>query len=239
MLGYYSVGEFLIDNIARILALLIALITHEVAHALVAYWNGDPTAKNAGRISLNPQRHFDLVGFFMIAFLRFGYGKPVPINPYNFKRRKLGLFTVAIAGITANLFLSFIFTGIYVMLMAYTTILYMSNAFAFFLNNFLLYMMYINLFLLAFNILPFYPLDGFNALQSFTKYNNPVVSFLRKYGVYLLFTLLLISALANNFFSTLLGQYPYLDILGYYLQWLASKILLPFMKFWKWVFGIG
>lgn len=90
-------------HLARILALLIALVLHEIAHAVVALWNGDPTAKNAGRISLNPVRHFDMLGLFMLLTLRFGYGKPVPINPYNFRNRRLGVFTVSIAGVSVNL----------------------------------------------------------------------------------------------------------------------------------------
>lgn len=89
--------------IAFIFAIYFAIVPHEVAHGLVAKWNGDLTAQVNGRLTMNPMSHFDLIGFAMLVTMGFGYAKPVPVNPYNFKVPRRGLFTVAIAGVTYNL----------------------------------------------------------------------------------------------------------------------------------------
>ena len=102
---YDDVLMTVIAFIAFILAVYFAIIPHEVAHGLVAKWNGDLTAKVNGRLTLNPVSHFDPIGFLMLLFMGFGYAKPVPVNPYNFKVPRRGLFTTAIAGVTYNLHL--------------------------------------------------------------------------------------------------------------------------------------
>ena len=89
--------------VAFLLAIYLAIVPHEIAHGLVAKWNGDLTAKINGRLSLNPIVHLDPIGFLMLLTVGFGYAKPVPVNPYNFKVPRRGLFTVAIAGVTYNL----------------------------------------------------------------------------------------------------------------------------------------
>ncbi|HEY8424026.1 MAG TPA: site-2 protease family protein [Clostridia bacterium] len=225
-------------HLARILALLIALILHEIAHAVVALWNGDPTAKNAGRISLNPARHFDLLGLLMLLTLRFGYGKPVPINPYNFKNRRVGIFTVSIAGVTTNFLLAFISAGIYVPLL-YKTGLNFAGAFgAVFLLSFFSLMVYINIFLMVFNLLPIYPLDGFRVVESFTRYNNRYVMFMRNYGLYILMGLFIISVLGDYLFPGLIAQYPFLDPLSYVITTVSSWIINPILTLWKIIWGV-
>lgn len=229
----------LIENLARIIVLVFALVLHEIAHAVVALWNGDPTAKNMGRISLNPIRHFDIIGFLMLLFLRFGYGKPVVVNPYNYKRRKLGIFTVAIAGVTVNLLLLFIFTGIFVAIAYYSAVFYINNFFVDFIYYIINYSIIINIYLCVFNLLPIYPLDGFRVIESFAKYNNPYVVFMRKYGQYIILALFAISIISNNFLPSLLMDYPYLDILGYTITTVANGIITPFMKFFQLILGVG
>lgn len=225
-------------HLARILALLIALVLHEIAHAVVALWNGDPTAKNAGRISLNPVRHFDMLGLFMLLTLRFGYGKPVPINPYNFRNRRLGVFTVSIAGVSVNLLLSFISAGVYVPLYYLSGAAAMNNAFMSFLITFFFLMVFINIFLMIFNLLPIYPLDGFRVVESLTRYNNPYVVFMRKYGLYLLLGLFVISFLGGYIFPDLIAQYPFLDPLSYVITNVSSWIVNPILKFWMFIWGV-
>ncbi|HEY8418945.1 MAG TPA: site-2 protease family protein [Clostridia bacterium] len=221
-------------HLARILVLLIALVLHEVAHAVVALWNGDPTAKFAGRISLNPVRHFDLLGLFMLLTLRFGYGRPVPINPYNFKNRRLGIFTVSIAGVTVNFLLSFFAAGIYTALNSFTSILYMGNFWSEFLYYFLIFMIYINIFLMVFNLLPIYPLDGFRVVESVTKYNNPYVVFMRNYGIYVLVGLFLISVLGSYIIpADLMDKYPFLDPLSFVITKVSNWIVKPILSFWN------
>ena len=104
--------ESLLETIAFLVALLTALVLHEIAHGLVAYWNGDITAKYYGRLSLNPAKHFDIIGLIMMLFVGFGWAKPVPVNPNNFKNRKVGAFTVSLAGIVTNLILAFLFSAL-------------------------------------------------------------------------------------------------------------------------------
>ncbi len=227
------------QNLARIIILLLALVLHEIAHAAVALWNGDPTAKNMGRLTLNPVKHFDFLGLFMLLTLRFGYGKPVPINAYNFKKRKLGYFTVSIAGVTVNFLLSILFMGIYVPLTYYTSVFLSTSFFAELLFWLLYFGIFINIYLMVFNLLPIYPLDGFRVIESFTKYNNPFVTFMRKYGQYILLGLILISVLGNFIFPSLIVQFPYMDPLSYVLQNVSSWIINPILKLWKIIWGVA
>jgi Zn-dependent protease len=84
----------------------MSLTFHEVGHALAAYFYGDSTAKDQGRITLNPMKHLDLIGTLLLVFVGFGYAKPVPINPMKFRKLREGYFVTAIAGIVVNLILA-------------------------------------------------------------------------------------------------------------------------------------
>jgi Zn-dependent protease len=97
------------DLLGRIPALLIAITFHEYAHGRMAYYWGDPTAKLQGRLTLNPLAHLDPIGLLMLVIVRFGWARPVPINPFNFKDRRKGLFWVSFAGPGINLILGFLF----------------------------------------------------------------------------------------------------------------------------------
>ena len=92
----------LLNLLASLLAVVVVLSLHEFAHAFVAYKCGDPTAKLAGRMTLNPIRHFDPMGLCLFVIARFGWAKPVPVNPNNFKNRVLGSFLTSVAGILVN-----------------------------------------------------------------------------------------------------------------------------------------
>ena len=89
-------------------AVLIALTFHEFAHAYVAYKNGDPTARNLGRMTLNPLAHLDVWGFVCMLLVGFGWAKPVPVNPNNYRNYKKGELTVSLAGVTMNLIIGII-----------------------------------------------------------------------------------------------------------------------------------
>lgn len=149
----------IIEMLTVLPGILIALTFHEFAHGLVAYAMGDNTAKNAGRLTLDPLKHIDPLGFIMLILVRFGWAKPVPINENNFRNKNLGLFFVSIAGITANILLALIFhliayfTEDIVNLTAYSQI--MSN------------IVIINIMIAAFNLLPVPPLDGSKIIYSF------------------------------------------------------------------------
>src|SRR3989304_8550767 len=104
------------DFIFQIAILIVSIIAHEIAHGATAYLFGDPTAKNQGRLTLNPLKHIDIFGSIVLPFLLYitsagfliGWAKPVPYNPYNLRNRRLGEFCVSIAGITTNFIIAVI-----------------------------------------------------------------------------------------------------------------------------------
>lgn len=136
--------------------LLIAIIFHELAHGYTAYKLGDPTAKNAGRLTLNPIKHIDPVGFLFMLVFRFGWAKAVPINPAYFKNRKRDMIFVSVAGVLTNFILAILFGFIIINFDISNDYLY---------QMFLIAMWY-NLMLGIFNLLPFPPLDGSKIVAS-------------------------------------------------------------------------
>jgi Zn-dependent protease len=102
---------FFISLLLRLPAILIAIVLHEAAHAYAAYRLGDDTAMSLGRLTLNPLKHFDPMGTFMLIFVGFGWARPVPINPRNFKNPRRDDLIISLAGVTTN-FILFILSGI-------------------------------------------------------------------------------------------------------------------------------
>lgn len=153
-------------TILSFIILILSIIVHEVAHGYAANSLGDPTARLAGRLTLNPLPHIDLMGSIVIPALLiftnspifFGWAKPVPYNPYNLRARRWGEALVALAGSATNILLAIIF-GLIVRFGAGmgldATALSLAASIAF-----------VNLFLGLFNLVPFPPLDGFTALRA-------------------------------------------------------------------------
>ncbi len=144
-----------------ILALVLAISVHEFSHALSAYLQGDHTAKQEGRLTINPVAHLDPVGSLMLLFVGFGWGRPVPFNPYNLKFPKWGPVLVGLAGPSANLIM-FLISGI-----AYrvaTSIYHLSETNL--LIIFLVLLGMINIGLMFFNLIPVPPLDGAKLLEA-------------------------------------------------------------------------
>ena len=217
-------------------AVVISMTMHEYAHGVVALWNGDYTAKSSGRLTFNPLKHFDLIGFIMLMTVGYGYAKPVPVNPYNFKHPRRGIFTVSIAGICMNLILAFVSTALYMGfgVWAGNTSTVFGLKVTLFFSEFFLYMTMINTSLAVFNLLPFYPLDGFRILESFTRYNNKFTSFLRNYGRYILIGLIGISIIIDVFnLKAVSPAFYYIDILGLIMDYGAGNIQYVFMLFWR------
>ncbi len=135
-----------------LVALLVTLTVHESSHAMVAYYLGDPTAKMRGRMSLNPIRHLDLMGSLVfILTQRIGWGKPVPINPANFKNPVRDSALTALAGPMSNLILAF------AVVLPWK---YLGDYMPRFLLTELQYIFHVSIFLGIFNMFPFPPLDG-------------------------------------------------------------------------------
>ncbi|MCI8413215.1 MAG: site-2 protease family protein [Clostridia bacterium] len=226
------------DNIIGIIlfamVIVISMVLHELAHGYVALWNGDATAKVNGRLTPNPLAHFDIIGFFMLMTVGFGYAKPVPVNPFNFRHQKRGIFTVAIAGVTVNFILAFLSFG----LMAFFSWLQVKFPGAVtvlgYFRLFFTYMVIVNLSLFFFNLLPLYPLDGFRVIEAFTRYNNRVAQFFRKYGQYILLALVGVGIIVD-----IIRRVAYVPIwcdpLGAYIYYCREGVWWLFGKFW-WLF---
>ncbi len=153
-------------TLLTLIVLILSVIAHEVAHGYAANSLGDPTARLAGRLTLNPLPHIDLMGSIILPALlvftqspiMFGWAKPVPYNPYNLRNQRWGETLVAIAGSATNLLLAVIFG----LVVRYSTAFGLDAA----ALSFAATIAFINLFLGLFNLIPFPPLDGFTALRS-------------------------------------------------------------------------
>lgn len=146
----------IIAVLSRCFVVFCCLPIHELAHGLMAYALGDRTAKNQGRLSLNPLAHLNPIGTVMIFLFGIGYANPVPVNPRNFKNVKGGMALTALAGPSSNLLMGFISVwGYYIFARVGA-----GNSFLYAVAMFFLYAAQINVMLAVFNLLPIPPLDG-------------------------------------------------------------------------------
>ncbi len=146
----------IIEFVMHGIVLLTAFPVHECAHALAAHWLGDDTAKNQGRISLNPLRHLDLFGTVFMLLAGFGWAKPVPINANNFKNRKVGMAVSSLAGPLSNVLMSYV-SIVICKILTYSSY---GNSYVNALADVFWYATILNLGLAVFNLLPVPPLDG-------------------------------------------------------------------------------
>lgn len=151
--------EFIIISLP---ILLVTITIHEFAHAKVADILGDPTPRLAGRLTLNPINHIDPIGLLMLILVRFGWAKPVPINPYNFKDPRQGTVCVSLAGPFSNFFFAWIVA------ILYKTLPLPSGSL---LSGIFSYTIWINLALGVFNLIPVPPLDGSKVLEGILPYH--------------------------------------------------------------------
>jgi len=162
--------------------LLVTITIHEFAHGLVADKLGDPTPRLAGRLTLNPIAHIDPIGFVMLILVRFGWAKPVPINPYNFRDPRTGSLLVSLAGPTSN----FLFA--WVLAILYRNIPVANGLLA----SILSYSIWINLALAVFNLIPIPPLDGSHVLEFFfPPHRYEIMRQLEQYGFIILVMIIL------------------------------------------------
>ncbi len=208
---FYDMLEYIMEQIFIIAALILSIVIHEMAHGYAANALGDPTARLAGRLSGNPFVHLDLLGSIIIpailfithAGMLFGWAKPVPYNPYNLRNQKWGEAMVAIAGPAINLFLAIVFAG----LIRLADVLNLNANFL----GLASYIVYINILLACFNLIPLPPLDGskiikallpFKAARQYQEFVYKIESF----GIFATFAIVFI-------FINLLWQ-PFSQVVG-------------------------
>jgi len=177
--------------------ILLALSVHEFSHGLIAYRLGDPTAKNAGRLTLNPISHLDPIGTIMLFLVHFGWAKPVPVDPRYFANPKRDMLWVALAGPASNMFLAFL-SGLVIRFINAHPGPFMGS---FIGNSFAVMMvlsLQINLALAVFNLLPIPPLDGSKVLYGLLPPQYEHVAYnLERYGPGILFGLILLGMITG------------------------------------------
>lgn len=194
--------------IISVIALIFSVVAHEVAHGYMAQRLGDPTARLAGRLTINPLKHLDPIGSFVVPLFSimlfkfpFGWARPVPYNPYNLRDQRWGEAKVAIAGPATNLLIALIFAFV-----ARATVgLLIPDA-----TEILVTIVDVNLALMVFNLVPVPPLDGFKVFTSFiSARHSKYVHMMERHGfilviVFVLFLSQFISPIIDVLHSLLL-----------------------------------
>lgn len=234
--GGYSGKEIVFYLLIMLFALTLSFSIHEFMHAFTAYKLGDPTAKNLGRVTLNPAAHVDPMGVILLLIAGFGWGKPVPVNSSRLNRlknKRLMAIMVHLAGVTGNFILAFVSRLISLFLVFafnYDRIESSPALYAVFLV--LSFTDSFSMGLLAFNLLPVPPLDGFHVLEELlpykVKYSNGYRNFLR-YGPQVLLILIIVGRIGSRSILSFV-----LDIIQIPFEILLNILLLPF----GWVLGL-
>lgn len=196
----------LISIVVYLSVLFIVMPAHEFAHAWAAKSQGDYTAYHLKRYTLAPFAHIDTKGFLFLVLFGFGWAKPVPVDPRNYKHGRRSEVLVSLAGIIANLIQGILFCGLYVAFSIFvpqTISPYIGYAYTLFFY----YGMIISFSLAFFNLLPMYPLDGFRVVEAVTKPNNSFVTFMKRHS-FIMF-LLFYFILSSLYFSYIV--YPIAD----------------------------
>ena len=183
--------------LAFIAGLVVGITIHEASHAFVAYRLGDPTAKLAGRLTLNPASHLDLIGTFALLIVGIGWGKPTPFDPFNLRNIKRDSALISVAGAVSNFVLAIILALPY--LIAYFTgnLSLTINA----VYQVISIIIWLNLILGVFNLIPVHPLDGFKVLAGLLP-RDWYYDFIQteRYGIFILLFLLISGAIGKILF---------------------------------------
>lgn len=226
--------EQVLELLASFLAVVVVLTFHEFAHAFVAYKCGDPTAKWAGRMTLNPIKHFDPLGLVCFVVAGFGWAKPVPVNTGNFKKYRSGCLWTSAAGVIINYLSAFLFYPLIILVLRlYSTASVITYGHEL-LYHFTNYLYVYSLCFCAFNLLPLNPLDGFHVVEALSKRHGKFYRFLRDYGQRILIGLIaeswlcdMLYRLTGNFF------FGYINILDYILSFATGILGYPITALWQ------
>ena len=187
--------------------ILFALSFHEYAHGWMANRLGDPTAKNAGRLTLNPLAHLDPLGTLMIVIVHFGWAKPVPVNPFNLADPKKDMLKIALAGPVSNVLMAAA-TGMLIRLMQGMG-MRVDSSFLGFFQYMLYFLVMINLVLAIFNMIPIPPLDGSKILFGLlpAEYEESFIRYESKGPILLLGLVIVNNFLGIPIFSTIISPF--------------------------------
>ena len=202
--SYLTNVNALLGLLYTIPGVLIAITFHEFAHAKVADMLGDDTPRREGRISLNPLTHIDPIGFIMLLFAGFGWGKPVHVDPSNYTRKismEKGEAIVSLAGPLMNIILAFIFTLIYCAIYKFAGAGFLHSTMGSVLMLMIFYTISINVGLGVFNLIPLPPLDGSKIIMPFLPYKAKEWFINNEQIFYLVFVVLWITGLAGIIIS--------------------------------------
>ena len=194
----------MVDMILLAPPILVALTFHEYAHGYVALRFGDPTAKMAGRLTLNPLSHLDPIGTIMLFVVHFGWAKPVPVDPRYFRNPKQDMLWVALAGPGANMVLALI-SGILLSILGRGSLFGSHNMLLIMLQ----YSLFINLALAVFNMLPIPPLDGSKVLRGLLPYKyQHIADQMEMYGPWALMGLIMMGMMTGrSIFWSFIGPF--------------------------------
>ena len=188
-------GTFLYTMLLALPGIIIGLSLHEFAHAYVSYKLGDPTPMAQGRVTISPFAHIDPIGLLLLMLFGFGYGKPVQINPNNYKNPRRDEIFVALAGVITNFFVAVLFAFVYFLLARFNVISLYST-----MSTILINIIFINVNLMVFNLLPIPPLDGYKVVRNLLLGQVDVgklwrvEAFFNRYGYLILFAILSLPA---------------------------------------------
>ena len=200
-------------------AAFFSVVFHEISHGYTALLMGDKTAKYSGRLSLNPLKHFDLLGMICMVLFGVGWAKPVPVNPFFFRRKKLGMILVAISGPLSNILMATAALFITRLVIAVKIQNELLALLFYVFIEFLISFAFLNIGLAVFNLLPIPPLDGSKILFSILppKMNNIILRY-EHFGMLLLIVLLNLPFFNNFLFQIRSGLF-------YAIQALVTLIL--------------
>ncbi|MFH0874239.1 MAG: site-2 protease family protein [Candidatus Komeilibacteria bacterium] len=180
--------------ILLLLAIIVVISVHEYSHALAGYLLGDKTAEHEGRLTLNPLSHLDLMGSLMLIIVGFGWGRPVPFNPYNLRWPKWGPAAVSLAGPVSNFIMAFVFAGILALIRPTYGV---DN----YLTLFLIFLVMYSVGLGLFNLIPIPPLDGSRVLLTLLPHRYDWLAiWLQRNGFWLLIGLLIVLQFSDQGF---------------------------------------